>query len=208
MDGFVPDKNDIFPGASHLLQRHKCRQAGGRSIVPYHLPVRHSRHECERRGAIKIISLYKGVFLVTLLCNRKKPGLKKRINIRFPLVGIILLVAVTAAYSQKVVRASEDFYHLKTGGSLNQNCITSFAHDTLGQMWISTKDGVIRYNAKRMFVYKKGLGDKAIGDNFIPAVYKARNGELWIVSQKAPAGMMPVKTFSCGPETNAFARAT
>lgn len=51
-------------------------------------------------------------------------------------------------------------------------------------MWISTKDGVIRYNAKRMFVYKKGLGDNAIGDNFIPAVYKARNGELWIVSQK------------------------
>ncbi len=110
--------------------------------------------------------------------------MKKRINIRFPLVGVILLVAVTAAFSQKVVRSDEDFYHLKTGGSLNQNCITSFAQDTLGQMWFSTKDGVVRYNGKQFFVYQKGMGNNAIGDNFIPAVYKARNGELWIVSQK------------------------
>lgn len=74
-----------------------------------------------------------------------------------------------------------DFYHLKTKGGIEQNSITSIAQDTLGQIWFSTKDGLIRYNSKEFFTYKyQSENPRSIQNNFVGRVFIARNGSIWI----------------------------
>lgn len=80
--------------------------------------------------------------------------------------------------------ASQDFYHLKTKGSIAQNSINDIVQDTIGQIWIATKNGIIRYNGKKIHTYIKSVENKnAIGNNYVTRVFIAKNGELWATTQ-------------------------
>jgi len=78
---------------------------------------------------------------------------------------------------------STDFYHLKTKGGMEQNSITSIAQDSLGQMWFSTKDGLLRYNGKEFFTYKHDSDNlSSIGNNFLNSVFVSKDGSVWATS--------------------------
>ena len=126
------------------------------------------------------------IFVKTFLQNtsgRSILGALHKIK-TLPLILVLPFLSALPARAQVVVRGTEDFYHLKTGGNLTQNSITCFARDSIGQMWFSTKDGLLRYNGKRLYAYKKGLNGNAIGDNFVTQILVTRNGDLWITTQK------------------------
>lgn len=78
---------------------------------------------------------------------------------------------------------STDFYHFKTKGGMEQNSITSIAQDSLGQMWFSTKDGLLRYNGKEFFTYKHNSDNpSSIGNNFLNSVFVSKDGSVWATS--------------------------
>ncbi len=74
-----------------------------------------------------------------------------------------------------------DFYHLKLEGNLAQNSICCFSQDTTGQMWFSTKEGIIRYDTKTFKVY---LQNKGLGTHFTNIIYCANNGSIWATTLK------------------------
>ncbi len=78
-----------------------------------------------------------------------------------------------------------DFLHFKTDGSRAQNSVSSISQDTTGQIWISTKNGLIRYNGKKYYVYTYEAGNPhSITDNFTNNVFVADDGSIWVTSLK------------------------
>ncbi|MCD6555551.1 MAG: hypothetical protein J7K64_00025, partial [Bacteroidales bacterium] len=100
-------------------------------------------------------------------------------------VCIFQIIFIASGKSQTVINSHNiDFYHLKTDDGIAQNSITDITQDTIGQIWFATKNGVIRYNSKKLFIYKN-IPDKpnSIINNFVNNVYTTSKGELWIATQ-------------------------
>ena len=77
------------------------------------------------------------------------------------------------------------FYHIKMPEGVEQNSIGSIAKDSIGQMWFATTDGLIRYDAKNLFIYKNDANNPhSIGSNNVKKVYKDKKGRLWIGTAK------------------------
>jgi len=112
---------------------------------------------------------------------------------------ILLIIFQSTAQSVQVVRLKEklprrpaDFYHLKAPGGDEQNSINQFLEDTTGQMWIATKDGLIRYNGKRLFIYKSDpKNPNSIASNFVTKLLLDKAGNLWVATQKGVSRYRP-----------------
>lgn len=75
------------------------------------------------------------------------------------------------------------FDHLGTEAGLSQSNVTCILQDSRGFMWFGTRDGLDRYDGYEFTVYKNTPGDrKSISDNFITAITKDKNGDLWIAT--------------------------
>ncbi len=78
-----------------------------------------------------------------------------------------------------------NFYHLKMPEGIEQNSISSIGKDSIGQMWFATTDGLIRYDGKKLFIYKNDANNPhTIGSNNVKKVYKDKKGRLWIATTK------------------------
>ncbi len=93
------------------------------------------------------------------------------------LIGLLFF----SVKAQVPVDNNLDFYHLKLEGSLAQNSICCFSQDTTGQMWFSTKEGIIRYDTKTFKVYHQ---NKGLGTHFTNNVYCSKNGSIWVSTLK------------------------
>ena len=76
-----------------------------------------------------------------------------------------------------------DFYHLRTDGSMEQNSITSITQDQQGRIWFSTKDGLVKYDAKEFSVYKfDAENPQSIPNNFLRKTIDC-GGTIWVASK-------------------------
>mgnify|MGYP002629836244 CR=1 FL=1 len=73
------------------------------------------------------------------------------------------------------------FFHLHIDGNIQKNSITCITQDSTGQMWFATKDGLIRYDTKTFYSYRKDPENKhSIGGSFVEEVFTDRKGNIWI----------------------------
>ncbi len=112
-----------------------------------------------------------------------------RVSVIFVLVFYALASLSQQPQKDKNIKANGvqnyEFYHLRSPGGIEQNSVTSIAQDSLGQIWFSGKDGLIRYNSRDFFIYKYQPGNRrSIQNNFIRDVFIMRNGSIWIGSGK------------------------
>jgi len=77
------------------------------------------------------------------------------------------------------------FYHIKMPESVEQNSVSSIAKDSIGQMWFATTDGLIRYDGKKLHIYKNETQNPySIGSNDVKKVYLDKKGRLWVATDK------------------------
>ena len=77
------------------------------------------------------------------------------------------------------------FYHIKMPEGVEQNSISSIAKDSIGQMWFATTDGLVRYDGKKLHIYKNDAQNShSIGSNNVKKVYRDIKGRLWIATAK------------------------
>lgn len=115
-------------------------------------------------------------------------------KIRIIFLAIILL-ALKSGYTQELettyLKESLNqpppyFYHLLNDRSVEENSITYIAQDSIGQMWFATKDGLIRYDSKTFYTYRKNPENKhSIGGNFVERIFVNRDGGVWIGTEPA-----------------------
>ncbi len=90
---------------------------------------------------------------------------------------------------------SIDFYHLRMPEGIEQNSIADITSDTTGQMWFATKDGLIRYNGKKMFVYKNDPYNlNSLPHNITMCLYvdSLSTGNLWITTKQGVCRYRPM----------------
>ncbi len=77
------------------------------------------------------------------------------------------------------------FYHLKFDGGNERNSVTQLLRDSLGRMWIATKNGLILYDGKRVKVYLPGPRmAHCLPHHFITRLYLDRRGTLWVGTER------------------------
>lgn len=68
---------------------------------------------------------------------------------------------------------------------LSQNSVLSIHQDSLGFIWIGTRDGLNEYNGNNIKVYRHVLGDSSsIAGNQINDIENGNNGNIWIAHNK------------------------
>lgn len=87
----------------------------------------------------------------------------------------------TGLYSQKNI-------HVQLMGpeqGLSQSSVMSIHQDSLGFIWIGTRDGLNEYNGNTVKVYKHVLGDSlSIAGNQINDIENSNNNNIWIAHNK------------------------
>lgn len=95
-------------------------------------------------------------------------------------VGLFLLIYCNL-FAQKNV-------HIQLLGpekGLSQSSVLSIHQDSLGFIWIGTRDGLNEYNGNNIKVYRHVLGDSSsISGNQINDIESGNNGNLWIAHNK------------------------
>lgn len=78
------------------------------------------------------------------------------------------------------------FFHLHIDGNIQKNSITCITQDSTGQMWFATKDGLVRYDTKTYYSYRKEPENKhSIGGSFVEEVFTDKDGDIWIGTEPA-----------------------
>ncbi len=83
-------------------------------------------------------------------------------------------------FAQKDIRVQM----LSPENGLSQSSVLSIYQDSLGFMWIGTRDGLNEYNGNTIKIYKNVIGDSlSLAGNFINDIQE-KNGIIWIAHNK------------------------
>jgi len=103
-------------------------------------------------------------------------------------INFTLRAQVTKTFylKQESADTQTDFYHLNDFGNTEKKSITFIAQDSLGQMWFATKDGLLRYDAKKLYSYKKEPNNpNSIGGLFVERIFIGKDGSVWVGTEPA-----------------------
>jgi len=92
-------------------------------------------------------------------------------------------------------KGETDFYHLSEFGNIEKKSITYIAQDSIGQMWFASKDGLLRYDTKKFYTYKKESNNpNSIGGIFVERIFVGKDGTVWIGTEPAVLSKYHPKT--------------
>jgi signal transduction histidine kinase/ligand-binding sensor domain-containing protein len=100
--------------------------------------------------------------------------------------GLALLLLGTSAATLRAETAVAKRYVIDVWQSergLPQNTVTGIAQTPDGYLWISTLDGLARFDGMRFKLFKAG-NTPALGSGRIRFLFTGRHGELWLATQE------------------------
>ncbi|MRX64782.1 hybrid sensor histidine kinase/response regulator transcription factor [Maribacter luteus] len=90
----------------------------------------------------------------------------------------LLLFGLTFGYGQSVPYR---FKNLNTSNGLSQSSVIAIEQDSLGRMWLGTRDGLNLYDGNEFKVFRNDLNDStSISNSDILAITEDTNGYIWI----------------------------
>jgi len=79
----------------------------------------------------------------------------------------------------------EGFYHMLMPDGNEQSFINKIIQDEIGQIWIATKDGLVRYNGKQKYIYKTNSNNSnTINHNNVTSLVFDKQNHLWVGTEK------------------------
>ena len=84
------------------------------------------------------------------------------------------------------------FSHLTVDEGLSQSSVYAITQDTRGFMWFGTRDGLNRYDSRKVVVYQNQRGNKqSLAANTINSLLLDEQGSLWVGTTKGLARYRP-----------------
>jgi ligand-binding sensor domain-containing protein/signal transduction histidine kinase len=102
----------------------------------------------------------------------------------FSIISLIFLTGFLLA-SQRIVLADSNRYYFDTwtsGDGLPQNSVYSVLQTADGYLWLTTLDGLARYDGARFKVFNK-VNSKGIKSNRFTKLFEDRDKNLWICTE-------------------------
>lgn len=100
---------------------------------------------------------------------------------RYLLPALLIFICSIQVYSQKNINVQL----LGPERGLSQSSVMTIHQDSLGLIWIGTRDGLNEYNGNTVKVYKHILGDSlSIAGNQINDIKNSDNNNIWIAHNK------------------------
>jgi len=90
--------------------------------------------------------------------------------------SLCLLVLVLSANKTS---AQYQFDLWNTDNGLPQNSVNAIRQTKDGYLWLTTSDGLVRFDGLRFTVFNKG-NTKGINSNRFNLLFEARDGSLWV----------------------------
>lgn len=94
----------------------------------------------------------------------------------------LLLTVMSLLGSLRIAEAKDiRFLHLDVTEGLSQGSVFAIVQDHQGFIWIGTRDGLNKYNARKFIVYRNNPKDTtSLGDNFIQSIAEDSKKRLWV----------------------------
>ncbi len=87
----------------------------------------------------------------------------------------ILLTATASDYQ---------FKHYDTNDGLSQNSVLAIAQDSMGFIWLGTRDGLNRFDGKTFKVYRENASEGQLGRHRIAVIKEGPAHELWVGTER------------------------
>ncbi|MFZ4863210.1 two-component regulator propeller domain-containing protein [Sphingobacterium sp. Mn56C] len=90
------------------------------------------------------------------------------------------IVISSCLYSQ-IKSDGVRFFHLNAKHGLSQSSVFAIEQDHLGFIWVGTRDGLNRYDAKKIVTYKNIVSDStSLSDNYITSIFEDKKKRMWV----------------------------
>ena len=100
-------------------------------------------------------------------------------------LGIFLLITLAVLAAERLAVADSSSYRFDSwasGTGLPQNSVYSILQTSDGYLWITTLDGLVRYDGVRFRVFNK-INSKGIRTNRFTKLFEDRDKDLWICTE-------------------------
>ncbi len=78
---------------------------------------------------------------------------------------------------------NREFTYLTIENGLSQSTIFKIIQDTKGYLWVTTQDGLDRYDGYTFKVFRHSIIDtQSISDNSLTQLIQDKNGDIWVSS--------------------------
>lgn len=108
-------------------------------------------------------------------------------NIKHHIFRIIVWFGSLGLFGNAFIWAQNDVYvqQLATEQGLSQNTVMAISQDSLGFIWIGTRDGLNEYGGNKIKIYKHIIGDTlSIAGNHINDIANGDKGNVWVAHNK------------------------
>lgn len=88
------------------------------------------------------------------------------------------------------------FTHYKPSDGLASNVVNNIVQDNAGYMWLSTNNGLQRFDGNGFVTFRSEAGNAAaLPSDEVTQVFKDRNGRLWVATTTNKVGIFNTKNF-------------
>ena len=102
---------------------------------------------------------------------------RRLLRLGFGLLGMVLLAALASAAEPQY-----GFEHWTVEDGLPQDIIRGIAQTPDGYIWITTLDGLVRFDGVRFTIFEKN-NTPGLNTNRFRMMYPGRGGDLWLVNE-------------------------
>ncbi|WP_200976435.1 hybrid sensor histidine kinase/response regulator transcription factor [Echinicola sp. 20G] len=94
---------------------------------------------------------------------------------------VVFLICLVSGRASMAQEGQIRFRNLDVANGLSQGSAMAIAQDDRGFIWIGTRDGLNRYDAREFTVYRNQPGDSlSLSSNSITSLYNDSQGRLWV----------------------------
>lgn len=105
----------------------------------------------------------------------------RKIDAFFPKYMRVFSLLFAFSFQVFAQHVSLDFKHLTTADGLSQSSVIAMAQDHQGMLWIGTRDGLNKYDAGQITIYRSKANDpNSLSNNDILDLEVDEKGNLWI----------------------------
>lgn len=100
---------------------------------------------------------------------------------KYRMISLVIIVIITCTFSLTVMAEEGDIMDFDKVFQVDMPCLNTLIKDQDGFIWMSTQNGLVRYDGYEVEVFK--TGENSISNDYVSSIMEDRQGIIWVGSQ-------------------------